>query len=173
MANPGMILLISFAIIITIAVIALLAWAAVENSNNPGTGGTGTALSPCSQNINISELIQIPTNESTNCAQQGATGTFYYIGNLGGGQYDYVVARWGTQPFDVCIDFCRGFSGGVCTGPDYAGQSAQANFDRCMSELSSTTCSPPIPIAAQGTFLYYAYAPTCSICDNCRNTINT
>lgn len=171
MVNPGIALLVTFAVILTISLIILLVWAGIESANNKNTGNTGTtgsnSLPPCSQNINISSLIQIPTT-GADCAQQGRTGTYYYIGNLGSGQYDYVVAKWGTQPFDVCIDFCQGFTGGMCTGPSYGGKSAQDNFDNCMKQLSSNTCTPPIPLAAQGTFLYYAYSPTCNICDNCR-----
>lgn len=168
MANPGVVLLILFAIFLTIGIIILVVWAGVDYYKNIG-GGTGTnILPPCSRDINVSSLIQIPTNGSANCIQQGSTGTFYYIGNLGSGEYDYVVAAWGSKPFDVCIGFCHGYTGGACTGPIYAGKSAQTNFDNCMSQLSSSRCTPPIPIAARGTILYYPYSPTCNVCSNCR-----
>ena len=166
MVNVGIMLLISLAVLLTIGIIIVLIWAGVSSSNNSG-GKTGApSLPPCSQNINISSLIQIPTM-GFNCTQQGETGPLYYIGQLGNQQYDYVVAPWGTQPLDVCIGFCSTFSDGNCTGPNYQGVSAQDNFNSCMNQLSSTTCTPPIPIAAQGTILYYPYSPTCNICDAC------
>jgi len=169
MVNPGIILLISLAVILTIAVIITLIWAGISISNhqNQGTGTTGPSTLPsCTQTININTLIQIPET-GFNCIQNGVTGSLYYIGNLGTGQYDYVVAPFTLQPLDVCIGFCTGYTGGNCSGPNYNGQSAQDNFNHCMSQLSSTTCTPPIPIAAKGTTIFYAYSPTCNICDNC------
>ena len=166
MINPGVVLLITLAIILTIIVVILLVWAIVSYYNFERSGGTGTTGNfPCSDNINISSLIQI-TDATPVCVQNGVAGSLYYIGqtNL---QYDYVVAPWGTSPLDVCVGFCTGYTGGQCSGPQYAGASAQQNFDKCMSQLSSTGCAPPIPIAANGTILYYAFTPTCNICDNC------
>lgn len=168
MANIGIILLILLAIIIFTATLVLLITASVSSSTDQGSSNNGNTNipQPCNQNVNISNLIQIPTT-GFNCIQQGITGSLYYIGKLGQQQYDYVVAPWGTSPLDVCIGFCSSYLNGTCTGPIYNGVSAQENFNNCMSQLSSTTCTPPIPIAAQGTILYYAYSPTCNICDNC------
>lgn len=171
MANPGVILLILLAVILTIAIISVLIWAGVERHNDSNTGTTGgVILPPCNQNINISSLIQIPDTGS-NCTQNGATGSLFYVGKLGGGKYDYVVAPWGTQTFDVCVGFCTGYTGGKCSGANYNGQSSQSNFDNCMKQLSSTGCAPPIPIAAKGTILYYPYTPTCNVCDTCGPTL--
>jgi len=168
MVNPGVVLLIILAIVLTIIVIGAIIWAAVEYSRDTnGTGGTGTTgLALCNQNINISTLIQIP-NVGANCIQNGMPSSKYYIGQLGNQNFDYVVAPWGTQPLDVCIGFCTGYTGGICFGAESQGKSAQQNFDNCMTQLSSTTCIPPIPLAAKGTILYYAFSPTCNVCDNC------
>lgn len=165
--NPGITALTIIAIILTITLAVLVVWAVVSSITNKSTGGTGSNfLPPCSQNVDISSLIQIPSS-GYNCIQQGSTGSLYYIGQLGNKQYDYVVAPYGTSPLDVCVGFCTGYTGGKCSGPPFNGQSAQSNFDNCMKQLSSTTCSPPIPLAAKGTILYYAFSPTCRICDNC------
>lgn len=169
MVNPGVVLLITFAIVLTIGVIILLTWAAISyyQSGEDGGGGTGAGgLPACSTSINISDLLQIPPSSPV-CFQNGNPTSFYYIGDLDKQQFDYVVAPFGTQPFDVCIGFCTGFTGGTCSGPPYNGQSAQQNFTNCMSQLSSTICSPPKPIAAKGAILYYAFSPTCIICDGC------
>jgi hypothetical protein len=173
MANTGVILLIILAIILTITMISLLIWAGVSYINSDrNNGGTGTnILPPCNQNVNISSLIQIP-DVGANCIQNGIVGSLYYIGKLDRGQYDYVVAPWATQPLDVCVGFCTGYTGGQCSGADYNGQSAQSNFDNCMRQLSSTGCAPPIPIAARGTIIYYPLSPTCKICDNCGSQIS-
>lgn len=169
MVNPGVVLLITFAIILTITVVGLLIWASISYVNfTSGTGGgTGpTGLPSCSNNINISDLIQIPLGTATNCTRNGVNVSYYYVGDINP-NFDYVVAPWSTQPLDVCIGFCTNYRDGVCTGATASGRTAQENFDRCMMQLSSTTCNPPIPIAARGTILYYAYSPTCAICDNC------
>lgn len=167
--NPGVVLLVILAIILAVGITAVLIWAGVEEANKSHNGGnTGPAILPsCTQRTNISSLIQIPDSGS-NCIQNGITGSLYYIGNLPGSQYDYVVAPWGTQPFDVCIGFCTGFTGNTCMGPNYNGQSAQDNFIHCMNQLSNTGCSPPTPIAAKGTILYYAFVPTRNVCDKPR-----
>lgn len=171
MVNPGIVLLITLAIILTIGVIVALIWAGVSILNNQGGGGTGVTVGPpCGQNVNLSSLIQIP-NSGANCIQRGVTGSLFYIGNLSNKSFDYVVAPWGTQPLDVCIGFCTGFTGGICTGAPSSGRSAQSNFNSCMSQLSSTTCSPPIPLAAKGAIVYYAFSPTCNICDNCGSSL--
>lgn len=167
MVNPGVVLLISLAIILTIGVSVLLVWAAIESRNNQAQSGiTDNSLPSCNQNVNISSLLQIPDNNSTECIQNGRKTSLYYIGTLGTGSYDYVVAPWATQPLDVCVGFCTGYTEGICSGPNYNGRSAQSNFNNCMEQLSSTRCRPPIPIAAKGTIIYYAYSPTRNICDN-------
>lgn len=167
MVNPGVAALIALAIILTIGFIVLLVYATVSAATGQGGGTTGpNFLPPCDQNFDISSLIQIPSS-GFNCVQQGVTGPLYYIGQLGNQQFDYVVAPWGTQPLDVCVGFCTGYTGGNCSGPPFNGQSAQNNFNHCMSQLSSTTCAPPIPLAARGTIIYYAFSPTCCICDGC------
>lgn len=167
MVNAGVALLIGLAIIVTIGVIVALSWAAIESERSNTNGTTGPPpLAPCRQTVNFNDLLEIP-DQGFNCVQRGTTGTLYYIGNLGTGTYDYVVAPWGTQPIDVCVGFCTHLKDGSCTGPNYNGRSAQSNFDQCMKQLSSTTCSPPLPIAARGPILYYAFSPTCNICDNC------
>lgn len=167
MVNAGVILLITLAIVLAIAMVILVIWAAVSYIEDAKSGGTGTTgLPPCSTNINLSGLIQIPVN-TPRCMQNGKSTSYYYIGQISPQTYDYVVAPWGTQPFDVCIGFCTGYTGGICSGPTYNGKSAQDNFNQCMLQLSSTTCTPPLPIAAQGTTVYYAFSPTCNVCDGC------
>lgn len=173
MVNVGVALLVALAVILTIGFIALIVYAGVSfatdhNSNTGNTGNTGNNLPPCNQNVNLQSLIQIP-DSGFNCVQEGVTGSKYYIGQLGNLQYDYVVAPWTSQPLDVCIGFCTGYTGGTtggkCSGTNWNGKSAQVNFNNCMSQLSSTTCIPPAPVAARGTILYYPFSPTDRICD--------
>jgi hypothetical protein len=166
MVNVGVVLLILLTIILTAAIVGALVWAGIS-SNQPPSGATGPPPAPpCQQTVVLDSLIQIPTM-GANCIQRGVTGSKFYIGNLGTGSLDFVVAPWGTQPLNVCVDFCSSFTGGICSGPNFNGQSAQANFNHCMQQLAGVNCTPPVPIAAQGTILYYAFSPTCLICDNC------
>ena len=169
MANAGVILLILLSVLLVVVMLGLIIWGLVSNSgsNNSSNNNNGsTVLPPCSTAVDIASLVQIPMDMETNCTQNGVKGSLYYLGSLDE-NYDYVAAPWGTQPLDVCIGFCTGYTGGVCTGATYGGKSAQVNFDNCMAQLSSTTCATPLPIAAKGTTLYYAYSPTCLSCDNC------
>jgi len=166
MINEGIILLIILVIVSVIVLLSLLIWGGIAYTDNKGKTGGTVLLPPCSQNVNISSLLQIPEN-GYNCVRAGITGSLYYIGNLGDKTYDYVVAPYTTAPFTVCVSFCSNYSQGVCTGPSSSGKSAQENFNNCMSQLSSTECTPPIPIAVKGTTLYYAYLPTCKYCDGC------
>jgi hypothetical protein len=170
MVNVGVIILIVTIIIFILLGIGLLSWALVSRAryNELHPGEPGTPLPPCSESINISDLIQIPTDMAPNCIK-GAP--YYYIGNLGDKSYDYVVSSWPTQIINVCLHFCDTLVDGVCTGGIYNGRTAQENFDSCMKQLKpNPTCSPPDPIAAKGPLLYYAFSPTCSVCDNCTGT---
>ena len=171
MVNAGVALLITLTIVLTIAIVVMLSLAGVEAGKKQGpsnpVGPTGSP--PCRQTVIIDSLLQIP-DVGANCIQEGLTGSLFYLGNLGIGTYDFVVAPWGTQPLDVCVGFCRSFTGGTCIGPNYNGRSAQTNFNHCMQQLAGTGCAPPLPIAARGTILYYAFSPTCNICDNCGST---
>jgi hypothetical protein len=164
MVNIGVILLFTTAILLSLLFIILIIWASISYINN--SNNSITSLPNCNSNVNPSDLIQISSTGSI-CLQNGLPISLYYIGQIPPQTYDYVVAPWGTQPLDVCVSFCTGYTGGTCYGPPYNGQSSQSNFDNCMSQLSSTTCIPPIPIASKDNTLYYALSPTCNICDNC------
>lgn len=165
MYNPGVIALIILAILLTVSIVASLIYIAVKQSEDTPSGGN-VILPPCSERTDISSLVQIP-NTLQSCEQNGRATSLYYIGSIS--NLDYVVAPWGTQPFDVCIGFCTGYTGGICSGSNYNGKSAQDNFNSCMIQLAVTGCAPPSPIAAKGTTIYYPFSPTCKICDNCSN----
>lgn len=160
MANFGIVLLISLVVLSMVVVTILLSWAAVESYNDHAN-----VIPSCDQDIDIASLVQVKDR----CIQSGVATSLYYIGSSNNSKYDFVVAPWKTQPLDVCVGFCTSYSSGVCNGPNSNGKSAQINFNHCMDQLSSTTCSPPIPIAADGAIIYYAYSPTCNICDNCKS----
>ena len=167
MVNPGIILLAVFVFVLFLALAITIAF--TVNAELTHTGSTGTTgLEPCSQTVDLDSLIQIPSDQPP-CLQQGRNLGLYWIGDLAPFTYNYVVAPYGTQPLEVCRGFCTGFTGSgtgaICTGPVYQGKTAQENFNACMSQLTSTTCLPPVPIAAQGTTLYYALLPT-EVCDN-------
>ncbi|MFK5969041.1 MAG: hypothetical protein QM487_02820 [Candidatus Marithrix sp.] len=133
-------------------------------SSTQDTGTTGTIGAPtCLEITDISSLVQIPSNQP-HCFQQGRETSLFYIGTLNQ-NFDYVVAPYGSSPLDVCVSFCKSYSNGVCEGDNFAGKTAQENFDACITQLTPTDCVPPLPIAAQGTILYYALAPTSLICE--------
>jgi hypothetical protein len=169
---PDVIIVICVVVILVIVAIVLIVWALVSaaderaRNNATGTGAAGGASEPCSQFVDLDTLPQVP--DSDICIQQGQPTSLYYMPSN-----NFVVAPWGTSAFDVCIGYCSGFTGstgstgGVCTGPNYNNMTAQENFDACLQQLSTTVCFPPTPIAARGTTLYYAFSPTCGVCDGC------
>lgn len=171
MVNAGVIVLIIIAIILGIGAIIMISLAIISDRTKKSHNGGSSATEPCSQFIDIDTLPQIPDDDI--CIQQGQKTSKYYIGNLNNQSLDFVVAPWATSNFDVCVGYCSKFipgtgtTGGTCSGPGYNGLSAQQNFDNCMQQLSTNECFPPKPIAARGTILYYAFSPTCNICDNC------
>lgn len=161
----GVNLLLGLTGLIFVVIVGLLIWTGIayeeeRNSNNQ-------PKAPC-QGTN---LVVIP-DDAPRCKIQGRDTSYYYLGLISNGRYDLVVAPFARAPLDVCIQFCCSYDKGMCTGPDYGGQTAQANFDRCMSQLTPTDCIPPLPIARKGSTLYYAYSPTCSTCDGCSTGVN-
>ena len=167
--STAIIFLIIFIVIIFILILLLLTNSAISIvSSNNQADPTNPALPSCTSNVNLSDLIVIPET-GFNCIQQGLTGSLYYIGPLGDGTYNYVVAPWQTSPLDVCVGYCDSYNNDICTGPNYQGRTAQQNFDNCISQLTPADCIPPAPIAIRSNILYYAYSPTCLICDGCTN----
>lgn len=117
------------------------------------------SLPPCNTDVDIDSLIQLPAGG------QLCSGTnLYYIASL-----DLVVAPFPTPAASVCVQFCDSLTksngvlsvNGVCTG---SSANAQILYNQCLAELTSTTCTPPIPLAALGTTLYYANSPTDATC---------
>lgn len=163
--NPGLVLMVCLASLLLIGfiifvIVGIIRATEQENNNN------NTATEPCINTVDTADLIKIP-DTGANCVQGGVTGSLYYVGKLGDGKFDYVVAPWATSPLNVCVGFCESYTSGTCLGPNYDGKTAQENFDDCLKQLSPSTCQPPLPIAIKDAILYYAYSPTCHICDNC------
>lgn len=163
MVNPAIAILTVIIVIVAIAVIAVLIAAAIADRNTDN-GSTNPNSTSCGSNVNLSNLVQISTNTPV-CNEQGVPTSFYYIGNIS--NLDFVVAPFPTQPVDVCVGYCDSYLNGVCTGASFNGKTAQENFNTCVNQLSSQTCQGPLPIAAKGPIIYYAYSPTCRICDGC------
>lgn len=166
-----------------------------SSSSHTSTSPVVVVPATCADSINVSTLLQIPSSTPA-CVQNNVTTNLYYIGELANGKYDFVVAPWTTSPLDVCVAFCTQYTApntttgntgttnttgntgttsatvnttqGTCTGASYNGLSAQENFNNCMQLLNpvNTTCTPPAPIAAIGTTLYYPYSPTNNVCSN-------
>lgn len=113
----------------------------------------------CSSVVDRRSLTTIP-----DVARKCSGTSYYYIGNVGPGSRDYVVAPFKSSALDVCVGFCDVYKDGSCTGSNYAGVSSQVNFDRCMRELSRTDCIPPVPVAIRGNTMYYPFSPTSRIC---------
>jgi len=159
MVNVGILLLIITIIILTIIIISVLIFTAVSNkpNNNPGV-----IQLPCSKSVDISSLIQIPSDYPS-CIQEGEKTSKYYVGKLNP-DFDFVVAPFQSSAKNVCIGYCTTFLNGVCSGSE----TSQQNYDNCIKQLTPTTdCIPPIPIAAIGATLYYPFSPTCNTCENC------
>lgn len=175
MANVGLILLIVFAALMTITILSLLIWASIDAINERNQEGkTPETMKPCSDYYEQSTLISIPLDHPR-CIQNGVETELFYIGNISGNNsYDFVVAPRASQPLDVCVGYCSEYNKttNTCIGDSYNGVSAQIKFDQCMDQLGSTECLPPKPIASRYnpndySTIYYAYSPTCNICDNC------
>jgi hypothetical protein len=150
------------AIIILILTVSMSVFGYVSSTQDKGvTGSVGEPT--CIEIADISNLVQIPIDHP-HCFQQGRETSLFYIGTLNQ-NFDYVVAPFGSNPLDVCISFCKSYSNGVCTGDNFSGKTAQDNFDDCINQLKPKNCVPPVPIAAQGTILYYAFSPTSIICE--------
>lgn len=153
-------LLVTLMFVIVTASLGFVAYAGISH-NGGSSGSTGPKIQ-CSDVV-VPE-VTIP-DTGFQCFQNGKNVGLFCIDRLTNGKYDFVVATQKTAPLAVCIGYCSQYSNGVCSGPVVNGLSAQQNFDYCMTQLNSETCVPPIPIAEKGSQYYYAYSPTCSICD--------
>ena len=165
MANAGIALATIFLVILSAIFIVIILSAlisdSVDNTNDPVTVPACTSFIPQSELINIPEI-------GARCVTQGNLNqTLYYIGNLGDQTYDYVVSPWPNQPELVCASYCSPPpKDGVCTGPIYAGRTAQENYDICLTQLIPNDCEPPVPLAVKGITEYFAYIPTSLICQS-------
>lgn len=170
MVNPGIVLLVVLAIGLTIVVIALLIWAAAASAAEEPSQN----LQSCSTTIDPSQLIPISADWQY-CSSDNKEGTLYYIGCTGDRNLNFVVATTPQSAQTVCVSYCDQFTPpsagstgfGTCTGPAYNNKSAQDNFNTCMTQLTPTNCLAPLPLAVQGTTLYYAYSATPRICGTC------
>ena len=160
--EPIIVILIIIGVILLLIFIGLCITAVVAPTTN-NNSSIIVATPSCASTTDLSKLITIP-NSGFNCIQNGIPTSLYYIGQLDNNQYDYVVAPWTSQPLDVCIGFCESYTNGICNGSTYNGLSAQDNFDKCMTQLTATTCIPPAPLAIKDGILYYPLAPTAKIC---------
>lgn len=161
MVNPGVIGLILILVIITVGVIGVVIWAGFQE------GIIGSTLGQCSTTIDPNSLIPIDPDSQYCSVPSQTQGVLYYIGCAGNKNLNFVVSRVAQNPQDVCVSYCDTFSNGICTGNSYNGQSAQQNYDTCIAALTPTNCVGPLPLASDGTDLYYAYSATCNVCDAC------
>lgn len=164
--NSGVILMIFFIIIVSIIIIILLVSIIYFSaSSDQNQNGNADLLNTCSQDINISDLIQIPTS-GANCNIGNNINNLFYIGNLGDQSLDFVVSPWPNNTQNVCVSYCSSFNNGICLGENFNGRTAQENYDMCIEQLTPDDCIPPLPLAARGTILYYAFSPTSRICNS-------
>lgn len=173
--NMNIGILFLFILLVLFIIIGIIAFLYVFNTNN------NIVQSSCKSQTNISGLLPLTNAQvcysliSDVCKPNGT----YYIGQISQGEYDYIVAPYGSTPLDVCINFCTesytppptpstdGNPFGICVGISPNNES-QTNFNNCMNQLNSTTCIPPIPVAINTTnnILYYPYIPTSQNCLN-------
>lgn len=175
MATGAIVSLVIVVSIVGLIVLGLLTWAAV--GARQATNASSVHALPACNAVDPSLLIQIDPVAQYCSQSTSITGQLYYIGcvggaggtgGTGGAGGDFVVSAVESQPLAVCGSYCSTPpTDGVCTGPDYKGRSAQENFDDCMGILSPTGCTGAIPLAANGTTLYYAYSATCEVCGSC------
>lgn len=165
--NPVVVISIVVIVILIIILIVMITRAAIDTQQNNANGsGNTTNQPPCANTVNTTELIVIPEDQAP-CHQDSVI-TLYYLGELSQGKWDFVVAPITTLPANVCAGFCTTIQDNICTGPNYAGKTAQENYVACLASLATKDCVPPAPIAIKGTVLYYPYSPTCRECDNCQ-----
>lgn len=169
MMNPVVIIAIIVIIILIVVLVVMVVRAAISNHQNTVDGGSNTTnRPPCSTTVNPTQLVVIPEDQEP-CHQDSVI-TLYYVGELSQGKWDFVVAPITTLPTNVCAAFCSSIQNNICTGPSYAGKTAQQNYTDCIASLSTiaVNCVPPAPIAIKGNVLYYPYSPTCRACDTCQ-----
>ena len=174
-ANPVVIIAVILITILIIILIIMVTRAVISTAHDTADGsGNTTNLPPCADVINSSKLLVIPDSQAP--CQADSIITLYYLGNLSQGHIDFVAAPITTSYINVCAGFCATFTAGVCTGPDYAGNTAQQNYDQCLATLNhltpsgpdgTITCVAPAPVAIKDNVLFYPYSPTCRSCDSC------
>jgi len=158
--NPGILLLVLVIVILLLAFVGLIIAAVVIDKSTPSTPLV-IPTTPCVDTVDLSTLYQLP-GTLTPCYQNGRVTNLYYLGEVT--DYDFVVAPFPTAPVDVCVGFCTAVVNGVCSGPDYEGKSAEANYQACLTQLANASCVPPMPIAALGSIAYYPLSPTAASC---------
>lgn len=158
MKNPGLILLIIFLVLLSLLIISVLTLVSVSIVFTASPNEISEIS--CSTNIPFGSLYQI-NNKTPICCTNNILTPNYYIGC--DSQYNYVVGTIPTDPHDVCLQYCSSPTG-PCTGTSYNGNSAEENYNICMSQLSGSNCIPPMPIAAKGSVLYYAISVTPNSC---------
>jgi len=168
--NPIVIIAVVIVIVLLVILIVMITRAVIDTRrNNTNGSGNTTNQPPCSSVVNTNTLVVIPEDQAP-CHQDSII-TLYYIGELSQGKWDFVVAPITTSAVNVCASFCTNIQNDTCIGPNYAGKTAQENYQTCLTSLASLNvknCVPPAPIAIKGTVLYYPYSPTCRTCDNCQ-----
>ena len=143
--------LIGLVIIVAIALLIFLIVYGYHDYKTNSQPIPPNSLPPCNTDVDIGSLIQLPAGG------QLCSGTnLYYIASL-----DLVTAPFPSPASSVCVQYCDSLVNGVCSG---SSPSAQSLYNQCLAELTSTTCTPPIPLAALGTTLYYANSPTDATC---------
>jgi hypothetical protein len=168
--NPVVVISVIIIVVLIVILIVLITRASIDTQNNNANGSSNTTNQPpCTNTVNTNTLVVIPEDQAP-CHQDSLI-TLYYIGELSQGKWDFVVAPITTSPTNVCASFCSSIQDKTCVGPNYAGKTAQENYNDCLVSLSTTNCVPPAPLAIKGTVLYYPYSPTCRSCDSCQNTI--
>lgn len=162
--RTGLLIFTVILVVIIVVFLFILIYRAYQASRNPTR--QVVILPPCNDTVNVTTLVQIPST-APRCFIGGVEQNTYFIGNINPA-YNYVVGPSAVPAQTVCLGYCQTFNSTtqVCTGQGSGGTvSAQTEYDNCITQLSSTSCQTPLPVAALGPVVYYPQSVTQQNCE--------
>jgi hypothetical protein len=122
----------------------------VKNRNVPSTP---PALPNCDDFVDRSSLLVLTNDNSRSCKLSSS----FFVPSI-----NFVVAPFPVTANNVCLQFCDTLTNGNCVSA--TNPNAQSDYQNCLTTLTNSQCSGPLPIAIQNNILYYANSPTDITC---------